>query len=95
MRAAAPVLLAATLAALGLCAGAAIAVAEDAPAAGAPTRWLTVGGEALGSVASDDAGYFDDTSYGQSAMRMGPFTPAAPVCRWAPVIELIPCTSML
>jgi len=39
-------------------------------AAGARTRWITIGGEALASVATDDPGYFDDTSYRQSAMRL-------------------------
>src|ERR1051325_9332008 len=52
-----------------LAVSAAGATAQEAPA-GARTRWITVGGEALASLATDDPGYFDDTSYRQSAMRL-------------------------
>ena len=45
-----------------------LARASDAGAP-APKR-LTFGAEVVASVATDDPGYFNDTSYGQSAMRL-------------------------
>jgi hypothetical protein len=38
--------------------------------AGPAPKRLTFGAEAVASVATDDPGYFNDTSYGQSAMRL-------------------------
>jgi hypothetical protein len=45
------------------------ATARAEGAGGAPKR-LTFGVEALASAATDDPGYFNDTSYGRSAMRL-------------------------
>ena len=47
---------------------AASARAEDA--GGPAPKWLTFGGEGVASIATDDPGYFNDTSYGRSAMRL-------------------------
>jgi hypothetical protein len=52
----------------GVTLSAPLARAEDA---GAPTpKRLTFGAEAVASIATDDPGYFNDTSYGRSAMRL-------------------------
>ena len=42
--------------------------AEDA--GGSAPKWLTFGGEGVASIATDDPGYFNDTSYGRSSMRL-------------------------
>ena len=47
---------------------AASARAEDA--GGPAPKWLTFGAEGVASIATDDPGYFNDTSYGRSAMRL-------------------------
>jgi hypothetical protein len=39
-------------------------------AGGRPPKWITFGAEAVASIATDDPGYFNDTSYGRSAMRL-------------------------
>jgi hypothetical protein len=44
--------------------------ASDAAAPAPPPKRLTFGAEALASIATDDPGYFNDTSYGQGAMRL-------------------------
>jgi hypothetical protein len=43
---------------------------DDAPSTQASARRLGLGGEALVSAATNDPGYFDDTSYRRSAMRL-------------------------
>ncbi|HEU0107612.1 MAG TPA: hypothetical protein VFT38_15640, partial [Vicinamibacteria bacterium] len=44
--------------------------AADAAAPAPAAKRLSLGAEALVSVATDDAGYFNDTSYGQSTTRL-------------------------
>jgi hypothetical protein len=46
------------------------AVARASDAGAAPPKRFTFGAEAVASIATDDPGYFNDTSYGQSAMRL-------------------------
>jgi hypothetical protein len=46
------------------------ALGADAPVSASPHRWLSFGVEGIASVATDDPGYFNDTSYRQSTMRL-------------------------